>query len=149
MTKLEKLMVSTVGEVASEDGPKAELDVIVVGGGFGGIYALYKMRQLNLKVKLFEKGGGVGGTWYWNRYPGARCDVPSLEYSYSFSDELQQEWHWSEFHATQPEIETYANHVVDRFDLRKDMYFNSEVVKAEYDGAANRWSVRTASGKTA
>jgi cation diffusion facilitator CzcD-associated flavoprotein CzcO len=123
------------------------LDVLVVGAGFGGIYALHKMRLMGFTAKAFEKGSGVGGTWFWNRYPGARCDVPSLEYSYSFSDELQQEWEWSERHATQPEIERYANHVVDRFDLRKDIQFNTTVVSAQYDADANLWHVETSEGQ--
>jgi cyclohexanone monooxygenase len=142
------MATSTLGSISSAAGGQSmEYDVIVVGAGFGGIYALYKMSQMGLRVKLFEKGGGVGGTWYWNRYPGARCDVPSLEYSYSFSEDLQQEWHWSELHATQPEIERYANHVVDRFALRPYIQFNSEVVKAEYHDARKKWSVSVAGGQ--
>ena len=123
------------------------LDALVIGAGFGGIYALYKLRRQGLKVKVLEKADGVGGTWYWNRYPGARCDVPSLEYSYSFSEELQQEWQWTEVHAGQPEIERYANHVVDRFDLRKDIQFNTEVASAHYDADADLWRVATTGGE--
>jgi cation diffusion facilitator CzcD-associated flavoprotein CzcO len=122
------------------------LDVVVVGAGFGGIYALYRLRSMGLKVRVFEAGGGVGGTWYWNRYPGARCDVESVQYSYEFSDALQQEWDWSEKYATQPEIMRYANHVVDRFDLRRDIQFNTRVNAAHYDEKTDRWSVQTNQG---
>src|SRR5216683_8302394 len=90
-------------------------DVVVVGAGFAGMYMLHRLRGLGLSVRVYEQGGDVGGTWYWNRYPGARCDVESMQYSYSFSDELQQEWDWSERYAPQPEILKYANHVADRF----------------------------------
>ena len=90
------------------------VDIVIVGAGFAGMYALYKMRRLGFDVQVYEAGGGVGGTWYWNRYPGARCDVNSLEYSYQFSDDLQQEWNWSEKYSSQPEILDYANHVADR-----------------------------------
>ena len=93
-------------------------DVVVVGAGFAGMYMLHRLRGLGFSVRVYEQGGGVGGTWYWNRYPGARCDVESMQYSYSFSEELQQEWDWSERYAPQPEILRYANHVADRFNLR-------------------------------
>ena len=96
----------------------ARFDAIIVGAGVGGLYAIYRLRKLGLKVRAFEAAGGVGGTWYWNRYPGCRCDVESMEYSYSFSDELQQEWHWPERYGTQPEILRYINYVADRFDLK-------------------------------
>src|SRR5499433_4220127 len=102
----------------------ARFDAIIVGAGVGGLYAIHRLRQLGLKVRAFEQGGGVGGTWYWNRYPGARCDVESMQYSYSFSDELQREWDWSERYAPQPEILKYANHVADRFNLRPDIQLN-------------------------
>ena len=92
-------------------------DVLVVGAGFAGMYMLYRLRGMGLSVQVLEAGSGVGGTWYWNRYPGARCDVPSMEYSFSFSDELQQDWDWSEVMAGQPEILDYANHIAERFDL--------------------------------
>ena len=91
---------------------------------------LHRLRGLGLSARVFEAGDGVGGTWYWNRYPGARCDIESLEYSYSFSDELQQEWHWTERYATQPEILRYVNHVADRFDLRRDIQFDTRVTAA-------------------
>jgi len=105
-------------------------DAIIVGAGLAGIYQLYKLREQGLTAKVFEAGDGVGGTWYWNRYPGARCDVESLEYSYSFSEELEQEWQWTERYPRQPEIMKYLNHVTDRFDLRKDIQFETRVTSA-------------------
>ena len=105
----------------------AHYDVVVVGAGFAGMYMLHRLRGLGLKARVYEQGSGVGGTWYWNRYPGARCDVESMQYSYSFSDELQQEWDWSERYAPQPEILRYANHVADRFNLRPDIQFDTGV----------------------
>ena len=124
----------------------AQYDVVVVGGGLGGLYALHRLRGLGLKVRVFEAGSGVGGTWFWNRYPGARCDVESLEYSYSFSNELQQEWTWPERYGTQPEILRYINHVADRFDLRRDIQLNTRVTSAVFDPASGRWTVTTDQG---
>ncbi len=123
-------------------------DVVVVGAGFAGMYMLYRLRGLGLSARVYEQGGDVGGTWYWNRYPGARCDVESMQYSYSFSNELQQEWEWSERYAPQPEILKYANHVADRFDLRKDIQLDTRVDQATFDEGANTWSVTTSDGKT-
>jgi len=111
------------------------------------MYMLHRLRGLRLTARVFEQGDGVGGTWYWNRYPGARCDVESMQYSYSFSDELQQEWNWSERYAPQPAILKYANHVADRFNLRPDIQFNTRVERAVFDESANRWSVTTSDGK--
>jgi cyclohexanone monooxygenase len=124
-------------------------DAIIVGAGVGGLYAIYRLRKLGLRVRAFEAGTGVGGTWYWNRYPGCRCDVESMEYSYSFSDELQQEWHWPERYGTQPEILRYINHVADRFDLRRDIEFNTRVKEASFDGKTSTWTVKTDKGYTA
>ena len=124
----------------------ATFDAIVVGAGVGGLRAIHRLRKLDLKVRAFEAGGGVGGTWYWNRYPGCRCDVESLEYSYSFSDELQQEWHWPERYGTQPEILRYIDHVADRFDLRRDIEFNTRVKQAVFDSDTNMWTVTTDKG---
>src|SRR5919201_6609944 len=121
-------------------------DAIIVGAGFGGLYALHRLRQLGLRTRVFERGAGVGGTWYWNRYPGCRCDVESLDYSYSFSPELEQEWEWSERFPTQPEVERYLNHVADRFDLRKEIRFETTVTAATYDEAARTWSIETDDG---
>ncbi len=126
--------------------PASRYDAVIVGAGVGGLYAIHRLRKLGLKVRAFEAGGGVGGTWYWNRYPGCRCDVESLEYSYSFSDELQQEWHWPERYGTQPEILRYINHVADRFDLRRDIEFNTPVKEAVFDGSTNTWIVKTDKG---
>ena len=126
-----------------------KFDAIIVGAGVGGLYAIHRLRKLGLKVRAFEAGGGVGGTWYWNRYPGCRCDVESLEYSYSFSDELQREWHWPERYGTQPEILRYVNHVADRFDLRRDIEFNTRVKEAVFDSKMNAWTVKTDKGKIA
>jgi cyclohexanone monooxygenase len=123
-------------------------DVVVVGAGFAGMYMLHRLRGLGMTARVFEQGSGVGGTWYWNRYPGARCDVESMQYSYSFSDELQQEWDWSERYAPQPEILKYANHVADRFDLRRDIQFDTRVERAEFDERSNIWKVATSDGKT-
>jgi cyclohexanone monooxygenase len=123
-------------------------DVVVVGAGFAGMYMLYRLRGLGFSVRVYEQGSGVGGTWYWNRYPGARCDVESMQYSYSFSDELQQEWDWSERYAPQPEILKYANHVADKYNLRADIQFGARVDRAAFDEDENIWSVATSDGKT-
>jgi cyclohexanone monooxygenase len=122
-------------------------DVVVVGAGFAGMYMLYRLRGQGFSIRVFEQGSGVGGTWYWNRYPGARCDVESMQYSYSFSDELQQEWDWSERYASQPEILKYANHVADRFNLRQDIQFETRVEQATFDEDTATWEVRTSEGK--
>lgn len=132
-------------EVANGEA-NGDFDVIVIGAGAAGLYALHRLRGLGLSAKVFEKGSGVGGTWYWNRYPGARCDVESWDYCYSFSDELEQEWDWSERFPTQPELERYFNHVADRFDLRRDIEFDTRVQQARFDGDRNRWSVSTSKG---
>src|SRR5262249_6285409 len=122
-------------------------DVVVVGAGFAGMYMLYRLRGLGFSARVYEQGSGVGGTWYWNRYPGARCDVESMQYSYSFSDELQQEWDWSERYASQPEILRYANHVADRFNLRPDIQFSTTVDACAFDEDTSVWSVTTSDGK--
>lgn len=121
-----------------------KIDVAIIGAGFAGMYALYKMRELGFSARVFEAGDGVGGTWYWNRYPGARCDVNSLEYSYQFSEELQQQWCWSEKYAPQQEILDYANHVADRFELRQDMQFNTRITSMQFDAKSDTWSLKTA-----
>jgi len=125
----------------------ADVDVVVVGAGLAGMYALYRLRQLGFRARAFETASDVGGTWYWNRYPGARCDVESMEYSFSFSNELQQEWHWTERYAGQAEILRYVNHVADRFDLRRDIQFNTRVVSAHFDDAGTRWLITTEHGE--
>jgi cyclohexanone monooxygenase len=126
--------------------PERHLDAVVVGAGFAGLYMLHRLRGLGFSARVFEAGDGVGGTWYWNRYPGARCDVESMDYSYSFSDELQQEWTWSERYAAQPEILRYINHVADRFDLRRDIQLSTRVTSATFDEATGRWTVETDRG---
>jgi cyclohexanone monooxygenase len=121
-------------------------DAVVVGAGFAGLYMLHRLRGLGLAARVFEAGSGIGGTWFWNRYPGARCDIESLEYSYQFSEELQREWQWSERYATQSEILRYIEHVADRFDLRRDIQLDTRVLAAHFDDAAGRWAVRTERG---
>ena len=121
-------------------------DAVVVGAGFAGMYMLHRLRGLGFSARAFEAGGGVGGTWYWNRYPGARCDVESMQYSFSFSEELDQEWNWSEKYAPQGEILTYANHVADRFDLRRHIVFDTRVTAATFDEEANCWQIETDRG---
>ncbi len=123
-----------------------EFDVIVIGAGFSGLYMLHRLRNLGLRCRVFEAGDGVGGAWYWNRYPGARCDSESYFYCYSFSDELLQEWNWSERFPAQPEIERYLNFAADRLDLRRDIRFNARVAAAVYDDAFLRWTVETQAG---
>ena len=124
------------------------LDVIVVGAGFGGMYAVYKYREMGLKVLGFESGGDVGGVWYWNRYPGARVDLPSIDYSFSFSTEIEQEWTWSEQFAAQPELLAYFNFVAERLDLRKDFRFNTRVTSAVWVEDRKLWTVKTDRGDT-
>jgi cyclohexanone monooxygenase len=126
--------------------PAKSYDVVIVGAGFAGMYLLHRLRRLNMSVRVFEAATGVGGTWYWNRYPGARCDVESMQYSYSFSKELEQEWNWPEVFSAQPDILRYANHVADRFDLRRDMQFETRVTEAVFDEATHRWTIRTDRG---
>lgn len=122
-------------------------DVIVVGAGFAGLYALHRFRSSGLSVRVLEAGDGIGGTWYWNRYPGARCDIESMQYSFSFSDEIQQQWNWSQLFAPQPEILSYINFVADKLDLRANIQLNTRVVAAEYDAAAAKWTIRTEGGE--
>ncbi len=126
----------------------SRIDVAIVGAGFSGLYMLHKLRKLGLKATIFEAGDGVGGTWYWNRYPGARCDIESMEYSYSWSEELEQDWDWSERYSPQPEILDYANHVADRFELRDDIRFSTRVTAAHFDEETNLWQVTIDSGET-
>jgi cation diffusion facilitator CzcD-associated flavoprotein CzcO len=115
-----------------------QFDAVVVGAGFSGLYMLCRLRQLGLSVKVFDSAGDVGGTWYWNRYPGARCDVPTTDYAYSFDPELEKEWTWSEKYATQPEILDYLRFVADRYGLRSDIEFSTTVTSARWDEPENR-----------
>ena len=118
-----------------------DFDAVVVGAGFAGLYALHRLRTMGLSVRVFEAGSGIGGTWFWNRYPGARCDIESLEYSYQFSEELQQDWVWSERYATQPEILRYVEHVAERFDLRRDIQLDTRVRSAHWNEELGRWEI--------
>ena len=136
----------TKKKTAVEEGAASCFDSVVVGAGFAGLYAVYRLKGLGLSVRAFEEGAGLGGTWFWNRYPGARCDTESLQYSYQFSDELQQDWEWSERYATQPEIERYLNHVADRFDLRENIELGTRVDSILYDSQVGRWIVTKADG---
>ena len=135
--------------VSSPDHGLETLDAVVIGAGFAGLYMLYRLREQGLSVHGFERGGGVGGTWYWNRYPGARCDSESMYYSYSFLPELEQEWPLRERYQDQPEILRYLEHVADRLDLRKDFTFDARVTAVEYDEATRLWRLRTEQGRTA
>ena len=126
-----------------------QFDAIIIGAGVTGLYQLYRLRQHGLSVRIFEDGSGVGGTWYWNRYPGARFDSESYTYGYSFSEELLQEWDWKEHYSGQPENERYLNYVADKFDLRRDIEFNARVASAVYDEREDRWQVQTEDGRRA
>jgi cyclohexanone monooxygenase len=123
-------------------------DAVIVGAGFSGLYMLHRLRGMGLAARVYEAGPGVGGTWFWNRYPGARVDIESQEYSYSFSPELDAEWKWTERYSAQPELLAYLNHVADRFDLRGDIQLETRVTAAVYDEAARRWNVTTDAGDT-
>ncbi len=135
---------------SSEAGERrdGDFDAVVIGAGAAGLYMLHRLRGLGFSARVFEQGDGVGGTWYWNRYPGARCDVESWDYCYSFSEELEQEWDWTERFPTQPELERYFNHVADRFDLRRDIQFDTRVERARFDEGTNRWIIDTSDGAT-
>ncbi|MGW4068300.1 flavin-containing monooxygenase [Nocardia grenadensis] len=141
-------MTTTSEHSGSSTGQGArEIDAVVVGAGFAGLYTLYKLRELGLSVQVYEAGAGLGGTWYWNRYPGARVDVKSMYYNYSFDAELEQEWEWTEKLPPQPELLRYINHVADRFDLRKDVQLRTRVTAAVYDEAAAQWRITTDRGE--
>ena len=140
---------STDPSTAGETGAATALDadVVVVGAGMSGLYACKVLRDKGLRVIVLEKGSGVGGTWFWNRYPGARCDIPSLEYSFGFDPELEQEWQWTEHFASQPEIERYLNHIADRYDLRRDIRLGTGVTAVTFDEATDTWLVDTEHGE--
>jgi cyclohexanone monooxygenase len=128
--------------------PASDVDVVIVGAGFAGLYALYRLRNKGFRVRVFEAGSGVGGTWFFNEYPGCRCDVESLQYSYSFDNDLQQEWQWSNRYAAQPEILSYIEHVAERFELMHDVRLNSRVKSARFDGETNRWTLTVGDSET-
>lgn len=127
--------------------PSADFDAVIVGAGVAGLYAIYRLRKLGLRVRAYETGDGVGGTWFWNRYPGCRCDVESLEYSFSFDENLQQEWEWPERYGTQPEILKYIHHVVERFDLMRDVQLNTRITAAEFEEDTLLWTLTTEAGE--
>ncbi len=139
-------MSAPQSNAATSRAPIASYDVVVVGAGFAGMYMLHRLRKMGLSARVYEQGSDVGGTWYWNRYPGARCDIESMQYSYSFSEELQQEWQWTERYAPQPEILKYAQHVADRFNLRPDIQFNTRVASAVFNEDTGRWTVTLGDG---
>src|SRR4026207_944508 len=124
-------------------------DVIIIGAGISGMYQLHRLRGLGLRARIFEAGDGVGGTWYWNRYPGARFDSESWTYGYPFSDEILREWEWSEHFAAQPETLRYCNFVADKLDLRRDIEFNCRGRPATYDEAAGQWEIESEDGRRA
>src|ERR1700722_20228994 len=124
------------------------LDALVIGAGFSGLYTLHRLRELGLRTRVLEMAENVGGTWLYNRYPGARCDIESIEYSYSFSEEIQQEWVWTETMPAQPEVEAYLNFVADRLDLRRDIQFGTKVVAMTFDEQAAEWTLRTEAGES-
>ena len=134
-------------KAARKNSAPVKLDALVIGAGFGGMYAIHRLREMNLATRGIEAGSDVGGVWYWNRYPGARCDLMCIDYSYSFSDEIQQEWTWSEQYAGQEEILAYANFVADKLELRKDFEFDTRVISAKYDQSRNLWVVTTNRGQ--
>lgn len=126
----------------------SDADVVVIGAGFSGLYMLHRLRELGMRVRVLEAAENVGGTWLFNRYPGARCDIESIEYSYSFSEEIQQDWVWTESMPAQPEIEAYLNFVADRLDLRRDIAFDTTVVALTFDEQTATWQLRTEAGET-
>src|SRR5258708_10965691 len=130
-------------------GTRPEFDAVVIGAGVAGLYQLYRLRELGLRVRAFETGSAVGGTWYWNRYPGARFDSESWTYGYSFSDEILREWEWSEHFAAQPETLRYCNFVADKLDLRRDIEFGCRIKAAVYDEAAGEWEIESEDGRRA
>ncbi len=135
----------SLGAIAGEScmSEPNKVDAVIVGAGFSGLYLLHLLRKNGFSTRVFERGDDVGGTWYWNRYPGARCDVESMQYSYSFDEDLQQEWRWPEKYSSQLEILAYLQHVTERFDLRKDITLETAVTAAHYDEAAKRWDIET------
>jgi cation diffusion facilitator CzcD-associated flavoprotein CzcO len=135
-------------EAMGQDTPQQpQVDVVVVGAGFAGLYLVHRLRGAGFSVRGFDAAGDVGGTWYWNRYPGARCDITTADYTFGFDPELEQEWTWSEKYATQPEILRYLQFVADRYDLRRDITFDTRVDGAEWDDTAGLWRISTSAGQ--
>ncbi len=141
------MAASAKPQTATATAPRQDYDAIVIGAGISGMYQLFRLRELGMRVRVLEAGSGVGGTWYWNRYPGARFDSESYSYQYSFSKELLQEWNWSEHFAPQPETLRYLNYVADKFDLRRDIQFSTRVTAAHYDDTTRDWTVTAADGR--
>jgi cation diffusion facilitator CzcD-associated flavoprotein CzcO/acetyl esterase/lipase len=139
---------ATTGVTEGSPPGRTDVDVVVVGAGFSGLYLLHRLRTLGFSARAYDTAGDVGGTWYWNRYPGARCDIPSTDYTFSFDPDLEVEWTWSEKYATQPEILAYLNHVADRYDLRRDIEFSTGIIRASWDDEGRRWLVTTDAGRT-
>ena len=141
-------MAGTKPQTATNGTPEStSIDAVIVGAGFAGLYMLHRLRGLGLSVRVIEAADGVGGTWYWNRYPGARCDVESLEYQYGFDDDLPRDWKWTERYASQPEILRYLNHFADRFELRPDIQFETRVTRAAFNESTERWEIATDRGE--
>src|SRR5882724_10000624 len=140
------MIASRETQAPPDAAPALDYDAIIIGAGMSGMYQLYRLREQGMRVRVFEAGTGVGGTWYWNRYPGARFDSESYSYGYSFSKELLEEWNWSEHFAGQPETLRYLNLVADKFDLRRDIQFRSKVTAAHYSEEARAWDVTLQDG---
>ena len=147
MSETERMIASQAAARNVAADRASDFDAVIIGAGVSGLYQLHRLRQLGLKVRVFESGTGVGGTWYWNRYPGARFDSESYTYGYSFSQELLEEWDWEERFASQPETERYLNYVADKFDLRRDIQCNSRVTAAHYQEEARSWDVILEDGR--
>src|SRR5579875_2702613 len=137
--------VTAARSAPPDDGGPA-LDAVIVGAGFSGLYMLHRLRTMGMRAQVLERGSDVGGTWYWNRYPGARCDIESVDYQFSFSEELLAQWRWTERYATQAEILAYLNFVADRLDLRRDIEFGTEVRSASFDSSSGLWRLTTGTG---
>ncbi|MGB6916583.1 MAG: NAD(P)/FAD-dependent oxidoreductase, partial [Pseudolabrys sp.] len=141
-------MVAARASEATSSNRTQQVDVAVVGAGFAGLYLLHRLRKAGFTTVGLEEADDVGGTWYWNRYPGARCDIQTIDYSYTFDPELESAWKWSEKYATQPEILRYLGFVTDRYELRRDIHFRTKVTAANWDQATERWLLTTDSGAT-
>jgi cation diffusion facilitator CzcD-associated flavoprotein CzcO len=145
---MQEVVAAARASDATRKGTVQEVDVAVVGAGFAGLYTLHRLRKAGFTAVALDEAGDVGGTWYWNRYPGARCDIQTLDYTYTFDPELERAWTWSEKYATQPEILRYLGFVADRYDLRRDIRFNTAVKSATWDDSTQRWQLMTDNGAT-